>query len=109
MKKSFIEDNLIEQQALSVWNYWFSRYSSGQQLEADESTNLLFLPVSVIKQWNFLKSVSAEESITSCREEQKTDEKSLPHTFKEIYNEMTGGCKGGLRLLHFYLNHFDSC
>ena len=62
----------------------------------------------MIKQWDFLKSVSTETSIVSCREEQKTVEKCLPNTFKEIYNEMTGGCKGGLRLLHFHLNHYDS-
>ena len=85
------------------------RYSSGKQSEADESTNLVFLPVSVIKQWNFSAPVSTEASIASCREEQKIGEKSQPSTFKEIYNEMTGGCKGGLRLLHFHLNHYDSC
>ena len=84
------------------------RYSCGKQLEADESTNLLFLPVSVVKQWDFSESVSTETSIVSCRQEQETDEKSVPNTFKEIYNEMTGGCKGGLRLLRFYLNHYDN-
>ena len=63
----------------------------------------------MIKQWDFSESVSTEPSIVNCREEQSRDEKSLPNTFKEIYNEMTGGCKGGLRLLHLYLNHSSQC
>ena len=53
-------------------------YESGLQSEADESTELVFVPKSVIKSWTISNDLS-------------------PH--------LTHHAVGGLRLYHLYLNH----
>ena len=74
-------------------------------MEAEESLHLVFMPVSEIANWNFdnpdILKTSCVDRIEDGRFEGKTNEVSL----EKIYNEMTGGCKGGLRLLHLYLKY----
>lgn len=60
-----------------------SRYRSGDQAEADETTDLLFLPLEKIKNWSF------EESD------------------QEMFAAMAVHCKAGLKLFNKYLNHND--
>ena len=53
-------------------------YESGLQSEADESTELVFVPKSVIKTWTIANDLSLQ---------------------------LTHHAVGGLRLYHLYLNH----
>ena len=63
--------------------------------------HLLFVPISDIEKWSFTNLSSNEPKI-----EQGAQDKRLEDmTFEKIYNEMTGGCKGGLRLLHLHVNY----
>ena len=85
-------------------NIIFKRYSNGKQLEADESTHLLFVPVRVIEEWDLTKFNSNETSVDQVVEGRRSENA----TFQKIYSEMTGGCQGGLRLLHLHINHEKS-
>lgn len=55
----------------------FSRYNQGRQVEADESSGLVWIPLQSTKSWD------------------------MP---SDLLSQMTPHCRGGLRLLHMYLN-----
>ena len=65
----------------------------------------MFLPVSEIVNWNFDNPEILKTTCVDGKEEQESGVTSNEVSLKNIYNEMTGGCKGGLRLLHLYFNY----
>ena len=73
-------------------------------MEADESTHLLFVPVRVVEEWDLTKFNSNETSVDQVVEGRRSENT----TFQKIYSEMTGGCQGGLRLLHLHISHEKS-
>ena len=77
---------------------FFSRYTSGNQSEVDESIELIFCPIHVIENWSFEEDISLNSG-------DKMNENcgNLEAYWKNIYNEMTGHCQGGLRLLYLHI------
>ena len=74
-------------------------------MEAEESLHLVFLTVNEIVNWNFDNPDIRKSSCVDGKEEQMSGGTNNEVSLKNIYNEMTGGCKGGLKLLHLYFNY----
>ena len=74
-------------------------------MEAEESLHLVFLPVIEIIDWNVDFPDISKTTSEDGKEEQESGGTNNEVSLKNIYNEMTGGCKGGLRLLHLYFNY----
>ena len=77
-----------------------SRYMSGDQSEVDESIELIFCPINVIENWSFEDEIDLKMSSGDIMVEKgdKSDQ-----SWKTIYDEMTGHCQGGLRLLYLHI------
>ena len=65
----------------------------------------MFIPVSEIVNGNFDNPDIGNTSCVDGKEEQRSGGINNEVSLKNYYNEMTGGCKGGLRLLHLYFNY----
>ena len=73
---------------------------SGDQSEVDESIELIFCPINVIDNWSFEDAIDPKTS-SSDKMTEKWDK--LEQYWKRLYNEMTGHCQGGLRLLFLHM------
>ena len=73
---------------------------SGYQSEVDESIELIFCPINVIENWSFEDAIGPKTSSGNNLTE-KFD--NMEPCWKKIYNEMTGHCQGGLRLLYLHI------
>ena len=73
---------------------------SGDQSEVDESIELIFCPINVIENWSFEDEIGPQKSSGDNMSE-KGDK--LEKCWKKIYDEMTGHCQGGLRLLYLHM------
>ena len=72
---------------------------SGDQSEVDESIELIFCPINVIENWSFEDEIGPKTQGENMTE--KGDK--LEQYWRNIYNEMTGHCQGGLRLLYLHI------
>ena len=73
---------------------------SGDQSEVDESSELIFCPTNVIENWHFENEIGPK---TSSGDNMTEKGDKMEQHWRNIYNEMTGHCQGGLRLLYLHM------
>ena len=70
---------------------------SGDQSEVDESIELIFCPINVIENWSFEDEIGPKTSSGDNMTEKGEQ------CWKKLYDQMTGHCRGGLRLLYLHI------